>query len=131
MASLLTLVFKALAGWPLPLLHKLGALAGWLAWLLSPTYRRNFSSLIGQAGLTQARTAAIAESGKALLELPKIWLRPQDGWLGKGVAASGAVATRLGLSGVPVAAETRAKTVSNPTRPMASGTLATGSEPPK
>jgi len=35
-----------------------------------------------------------------------VWLRPQDGWLGKGVAASGAVATRMGLSGVPVAAET-------------------------
>ena len=35
-----------------------------------------------------------------------VWLRPQDGWLGKGVAASGALATRLGLSGVPVAAET-------------------------
>ncbi len=35
-----------------------------------------------------------------------IWLRPQDYWLGKGVAASGALATRLGLSGVPVAAET-------------------------
>jgi dihydroorotase len=32
-----------------------------------------------------------------------VWLRPQDAWLGKGVAASGAVATRLGLSGVPVA----------------------------
>jgi dihydroorotase len=35
-----------------------------------------------------------------------VWLRPQDPWLGKGVAASGAVATRLGLSGVPVSAET-------------------------
>lgn len=35
-----------------------------------------------------------------------VWLRPQDAWLGKGIAASGAVATRLGLSGVPVAAET-------------------------
>ncbi len=35
-----------------------------------------------------------------------VWLRPQDPWLGQGVAASGAVATRLGLSGVPVAAET-------------------------
>lgn len=35
-----------------------------------------------------------------------VWLRPHDAWLGKGVAASGAVATRLGLSGVPVAAET-------------------------
>ena len=35
-----------------------------------------------------------------------IWLRPQDYHLGQGVAASGALATRMGLSGVPVAAET-------------------------
>jgi dihydroorotase len=35
-----------------------------------------------------------------------VWLRPQDLHLGRGVAASGAVATRLGLAGVPVAAET-------------------------
>ena len=35
-----------------------------------------------------------------------VWLRPQDLFLGQGVAASGALATRLGLSGVPVAAET-------------------------
>ena len=35
-----------------------------------------------------------------------VWLRPQDRHLGKGVAASGALATRLGLAGVPVAAET-------------------------
>ncbi len=35
-----------------------------------------------------------------------IWLRAQDAALGKGVAASGPLATRLGLSGVPVAAET-------------------------
>jgi dihydroorotase len=35
-----------------------------------------------------------------------VWLRPQDAWLGKGLAAQGAVATRLGLSGVPVLAET-------------------------
>ncbi|MCG2595627.1 dihydroorotase [Ramlibacter sp. XY19] len=35
-----------------------------------------------------------------------VWLRPQEYHLGKGVAASGALATRLGLSGVPVAAET-------------------------
>jgi dihydroorotase len=35
-----------------------------------------------------------------------VWLRPQDAYLAKGgVAASGALASRLGLSGVPVAAE--------------------------
>ena len=35
-----------------------------------------------------------------------VWLRPQDMYLGRGIAASGALATRMGLSGVPVAAET-------------------------
>jgi len=35
-----------------------------------------------------------------------VWLRPQEVHLGKGVAASGPLATRLGLAGVPTAAET-------------------------
>jgi dihydroorotase len=35
-----------------------------------------------------------------------LWLRPQDRDLGNGVAASGPIATRLGLAGIPVAAET-------------------------
>ncbi|WP_454722575.1 MULTISPECIES: dihydroorotase [Cupriavidus] len=35
-----------------------------------------------------------------------VWLRPEDPYLGGGVAASGAVASRLGLSGVSVIAET-------------------------
>ncbi|HEX7520742.1 MAG TPA: hypothetical protein VF441_01645, partial [Acidimicrobiia bacterium] len=35
-----------------------------------------------------------------------VWLRPNDAWLGNGVAAKGPLATRLGLTGVPVLAET-------------------------
>lgn len=35
-----------------------------------------------------------------------IWLRPVDSFLGGGVAGSGPLATRLGLAGVPVMAET-------------------------
>lgn len=35
-----------------------------------------------------------------------VWIRPNDAYLGNGVAASGAIATRLGLSGVPAMAET-------------------------
>ncbi len=35
-----------------------------------------------------------------------VWLRPLDPWLGTGVAASGPLAMRMGLSGVPAAAET-------------------------
>ncbi|HZV92947.1 MAG TPA: dihydroorotase [Caldimonas sp.] len=34
------------------------------------------------------------------------WLRPSDAWLGQGIAAKGPLATRLGLAGVPVLAET-------------------------
>ena len=34
------------------------------------------------------------------------WLRPNDAWLGGGVAAKGPLATRMGLTGVPVLAET-------------------------
>ncbi len=34
------------------------------------------------------------------------WLRPSDAWLGIGVAAKGALSTRMGLAGVPVIAET-------------------------
>ncbi len=86
---MLPTLFRFFSRLPLPLLHNLGALAGWLAWLLSPTYRRNFSAHIAQAGLTDAKTAAIAEAGKALLELPKIWLRPQDEIVARVVRVSG------------------------------------------
>ena len=89
MSSLFLIIFKALACLPLPLLHNLGALAGWLAWLLSPVYRRNFSAHIAQAGMMEAKAAAIAEAGKGLLELPKIWLRPQDEVLERVVKVSG------------------------------------------
>ena len=89
MPSPFPIIFKALARLPLPLLHNLGALAGWSAWLLSATYRRNFSTHIEQAGMTEAKTAAIAEAGKALLELPKIWLRPQDEVVERVVRVSG------------------------------------------
>ncbi len=37
-----------------------------------------------------------------------VWLRPQDPFLGKGVAHAGPYASRMGLSGVPVMAETLA-----------------------
>jgi len=89
MSSPFLIIFKALACLPLPLLHNLGALAGWLAWLLSPAYRRNFAVHIGQAGMTEAKSAAIAEAGKTLLELPKIWLRPRNEVIARVVRVSG------------------------------------------
>ena len=74
------LLFRLLSRLPLAWLHALGALLGWLAWLLSPTYRRhmqeNMVLALGDETARRVRPAAIAEAGKALLELPKIWLHP-------------------------------------------------------
>ena len=54
-----------------------------------------------------------------------IWLRPLDPWLGGGVAASGPQAMRMGLAGVPVAAETVAlHTVFELLRAMSGGATA-------
>ena len=82
-------VFRLLAYLPLPVLHNLGALAGWLAWLLSPTYRRHLRENMAQGGVLPVRNEAIAEAGKSLLELPKIWLRPQDEVVGRVVRLDG------------------------------------------
>ncbi len=71
-------LFRLLAYLPLPLLHNLGALAGWLAYLASPTYRRHLRENTAQAGVTAGRNSAIAEAGKSVVELPRIWLRPQE-----------------------------------------------------
>jgi len=83
------LLFRLLAYLPLPVLHNLGAIAGWLAYLLSPTYRRHLRENIAQAGCESARSAAVAEAGKTLAELPKIWLRPQGEVVGRVVKVAG------------------------------------------
>jgi KDO2-lipid IV(A) lauroyltransferase len=82
-------IFRLLACLPLPVLHNLGALAGWLAYGLSPTYRRHLRENTAQAGLEAVRGAAVAEAGKTLLELPKLWLQPQDEVVGRVVRVSG------------------------------------------
>jgi KDO2-lipid IV(A) lauroyltransferase len=82
-------LFRLLSRLPLPVLHNLGALFGWLAWLLSPTYRRHLAENLALAGLPGVRTAAIAEAGKGVLELPKIWLRPPEEVAARVVRVSG------------------------------------------
>jgi dihydroorotase len=59
-----------------------------------------------QGGVPLADTQVLARalSYARSFALP-VWLRPVDARLGSGVAASGAYATRMGLTGVPVAAE--------------------------
>ena len=87
------LVFRLLSTLPLAWLHHLGAVAGWLSWLLSPTYRRNMREnmvrALGAEGARRERVAAIAEAGRQSLELPKIWLRPLHEVAGRVVEVSG------------------------------------------
>ena len=76
----MTFLFRLLSRLPLPILHNLGALLGWLTYLCSPTYRRHLRENTAQAGdwAVAARAAAVTETGKGLLELPYLWLRPQE-----------------------------------------------------
>lgn len=74
---------------PLHVLHNLGALAGILAWLASPTYRRHLRENLATAGLSAVHWEAVREAGKGLLELPKIWLRPQAEVVSRVVRVSG------------------------------------------
>jgi dihydroorotase len=61
----------------------------------------------GQAGVPLQNTQVLQRALQYAATFGyAVWLRPQDYWLGQGVAASGPLATRLGLSGVPVVAET-------------------------
>lgn len=67
-------LFHLLSGWPLPALHLLGALLGWLAFLASPTYRRRFLANAAQAGYRFGQVRrAVAQAGKLLAETPRLW----------------------------------------------------------
>ena len=64
---------------PLRHLHAVGALLGWLAYAASPSYRRRLKTNAQVAGVGAAlRRASVAEAGKLLLELPRLWLRPRE-----------------------------------------------------
>ena len=82
-------LFRFLSFLPLPALHNLGALLGWAAWLLSPTYRRHLRENAALAGAADVAGASVAEAGKGLLELPKIWLRPHAEVVERVVRVSG------------------------------------------
>lgn len=70
---MLVFIFRLLSTLPLPVLHWLGSLLGWLVYLLSPSYRRRLKANLEGAGFGQHLSSAIAESGKAIVELPFVW----------------------------------------------------------
>jgi KDO2-lipid IV(A) lauroyltransferase len=74
---MLVLLFRLLSLFPLSVLHTLGAALGWLVYATSPSYRRRLRGNLDRAGHGGQLRAAIAESGKAILELPFVWCAPQ------------------------------------------------------
>ena len=80
---------RLLARLPLPLLHGMGNLLGWLSWLVpnpnKTVTQRNlelcFPDLMPAARRTLARRT-LTETGKALLETPLLWLAPGERVLG-------------------------------------------------
>lgn len=85
MDRIFRLVFVVLSQFPLPLLHALGWVLGWLSFLLSGRYRRRLFEHAKQAGFSRrVALASVGESGKLVAELPRLWLgRPvRVGWEG-------------------------------------------------
>lgn len=79
-------LFRFLSRRSLRSLHRIGAVAGWLTYLLSPKYRRRLNGNLAQAfdgrvpkGLL---AAAVRGAGEQALELPWVWLRSQTEVLG-------------------------------------------------
>jgi len=71
-------LLRLLARLPLAWVHALGATMGWLAYLLSPSYRRTLRENLAQAGFDRPaiRHAAIAHAGRQGLEAGWLWHRP-------------------------------------------------------
>lgn len=79
-------LFFMLARWPLGVLHPVGAALGWLTYGLSPTYRRRLKAHTDQAGLSAwQRWSAVANAGRMVAELPRLWGRPAGVPLGERV----------------------------------------------
>lgn len=67
-------LFQSLAFLPLPVLHGLGSALGWLAFVLSPTYRRRFMANARQAGYGFAQVwRAVGQAGRLIGEAPRLW----------------------------------------------------------
>ncbi|HOL38045.1 MAG: lysophospholipid acyltransferase family protein [Proteobacteria bacterium] len=85
------LVLRWLARRSLRFLHALGALLGWIVWAAAPSYRRRLAANAAAAGIGGAeRRAAVAEAGRMVLEMPRLWLRPAGDPLADAVQWEGA-----------------------------------------
>lgn len=68
-------LWLGLSRWPLPLLHAVGAVLGWVVYAVSPAYRHQVRANAALAGVgAVARRRAVAHAGRLVAELPRLWL---------------------------------------------------------
>lgn len=74
---MLVALFRLFAILPLPLLHGMGVVLGWLVYWSASGYRQRMQNHLALAGFSQHLSAAIAEAGKSIMELPFVWCASQ------------------------------------------------------
>lgn len=79
----MVILFDVLARLPLSVLHRLGALFGWVTYLSSGRYAARLRENLQHAGLARSESESrrllhtnIREMGKGVMELPWVWRRP-------------------------------------------------------
>ncbi|MCE4554225.1 lysophospholipid acyltransferase family protein [Pelomonas cellulosilytica] len=76
-------LFRFVSGWPLALLHALGAVLGWIVFFASGVYRRRFRDNVARAGIPWAEARpAVAAAGRMATELPWLWVGTRGRSLG-------------------------------------------------
>ena len=80
-----TALLRAVARLPLAYLHRAGAALGWLIYTLSPTYAHRLRENLRASGVWASEAeyerllrVSIAEAGKGVLEIVKIWFGPVE-----------------------------------------------------
>jgi Kdo2-lipid IVA lauroyltransferase/acyltransferase len=75
LTTFIQFLFRTFARLPLPVLHGLGWVMGWLTFLFGARYRKRLLANARQAGLPlSSALASVGESGKMLAETPRMWL---------------------------------------------------------
>ena len=79
------ILFDVLARLPLSVLHRIGALLGWVTYLSSGRYAARLRENLRHAGVAhsehefrQLLRANVREAGKGVMELPWVWRRPLE-----------------------------------------------------
>lgn len=86
-------LFCLLSRLPLSMLHLIGGWVGRVFWLLSAAFRdevrRNLGRALGHEPSRQQLLRVAEETGRQMLELPWVWLRPQEEVLSRIVQVEG------------------------------------------